>query len=688
VSFLAPLFLAGAAAVALPFIFHLIRRSSRERVLFSSLMFLEPSPPRITKRSRLEHILLLLLRCAVLSLLALAFARPFFSKPMAPSKADNQSSRVAILIDSSASMRREDLWNQAKQRATETVQKAAASDAVAIYTFDQQLRKVLSFADAARLAPNERAAAAETRLAGISPGWSGTHLGRAMISATEELVEELNRDAQEQGNTALRMIIVSDLQSGASLDGLQGFEWPKKLQIELIQLRGKQTGNAGLHILEENRQLFSSVTNQPVRVRVANSVESKVDQLTLQWRAGNDAVGENLRLYVPAGQSRISAAPAKPTNATVLALSGDEVDFDNLAYAAETQSRPLAVAYLGNEAADDSHGMRYYLHRAFEQTNLSTHVLAITNNFVPAEAASAGMLVIGEALSPEGADLARNLLRQGRTVLVPFKDPASANTVSTLLGGILVSAEEAQVSNYALFGRIDFQHPLFAPFSDARFSDFTKIHFWKYRTMNLASVTNANVITSFDSGAPLLAEIPVERGRVLVMGSTWIPSDSQFALSTKFIPLLFGILEQSANVRSVSHQYTIGDSVPLPPGVEEVVVPDGARKKVSGRTFSETSVPGIYTAGDFQFAVNLDANESKLKPLAPEDLRSLGVPLSLPAHAENADAATARERERRLLATETEARQKLWRNFLIAALAFVFIETYLSSRLSRRLSAA
>ena len=46
-------------------------------------MFLEPSPPRITKRSRLEHILLLLLRCAVIALLAFVFARPFLQKPIA-----------------------------------------------------------------------------------------------------------------------------------------------------------------------------------------------------------------------------------------------------------------------------------------------------------------------------------------------------------------------------------------------------------------------------------------------------------------------------------------------------------------------------------------------------------------------------------------------------------------------------
>src|SRR5947208_550265 len=37
-SFLAPLFLLGALAVSLPVIFHLIRRTTRERTPFSSLM--------------------------------------------------------------------------------------------------------------------------------------------------------------------------------------------------------------------------------------------------------------------------------------------------------------------------------------------------------------------------------------------------------------------------------------------------------------------------------------------------------------------------------------------------------------------------------------------------------------------------------------------------------------------------
>ena len=53
-SFLTPLFLLGALAIAAPVIFHLIRRTTRDRTRFSSLMFLLPTPPRLTKRSRTQ----------------------------------------------------------------------------------------------------------------------------------------------------------------------------------------------------------------------------------------------------------------------------------------------------------------------------------------------------------------------------------------------------------------------------------------------------------------------------------------------------------------------------------------------------------------------------------------------------------------------------------------------------------
>jgi hypothetical protein len=106
-SFLTPLFLLGGLAIALPVVFHLVRRSSKDKLLFSTLMFLRPTPPRLTRRNRLDHILLLLLRCLVIGLLALGFARPFLQKPMAALASSRPATRLVLLVDTSASMRRE-----------------------------------------------------------------------------------------------------------------------------------------------------------------------------------------------------------------------------------------------------------------------------------------------------------------------------------------------------------------------------------------------------------------------------------------------------------------------------------------------------------------------------------------------------------------------------------------------------
>src|SRR4051812_35608831 len=99
-SFLAPLFLLGGLAVALPVIFHLIRRTTKEVVPFSSLMFLGPTPPRVTRRSRLEHLWLLLLRALAILLLALGFGRPLLQRMTAGDTA-NAGKRTVVLLDTS-----------------------------------------------------------------------------------------------------------------------------------------------------------------------------------------------------------------------------------------------------------------------------------------------------------------------------------------------------------------------------------------------------------------------------------------------------------------------------------------------------------------------------------------------------------------------------------------------------------
>ena len=129
-SLLFPLSLLGAAAITLPILLHRRRQRPKERTQFSSLMFLEATPPRVKTRTRIENLLLLFLRCLAFLTLTLCFARPFL--PKQDDLAGGMiNGRVLILLDNSASMRREGLQENLRQQLTERLKQIGDRDRLA-----------------------------------------------------------------------------------------------------------------------------------------------------------------------------------------------------------------------------------------------------------------------------------------------------------------------------------------------------------------------------------------------------------------------------------------------------------------------------------------------------------------------------------------------------------------------------
>src|ERR1700676_1136148 len=75
-AFLAPFLLWGTLAAGIPVALHLFFRSRYRTVPWAAMKFLLTSIEQTSRRLRFQELLLLLLRCAVLILLALALARP------------------------------------------------------------------------------------------------------------------------------------------------------------------------------------------------------------------------------------------------------------------------------------------------------------------------------------------------------------------------------------------------------------------------------------------------------------------------------------------------------------------------------------------------------------------------------------------------------------------------------------
>ncbi len=84
-SLLAPAFLAGLLAIALPWWLHRLSSDNPNKQKFSSLMFLEPGEPRRVLAKKVQYLLLLALRIGVLVLLALGVrASPRFGARRKP----------------------------------------------------------------------------------------------------------------------------------------------------------------------------------------------------------------------------------------------------------------------------------------------------------------------------------------------------------------------------------------------------------------------------------------------------------------------------------------------------------------------------------------------------------------------------------------------------------------------------
>ena len=168
-----------------PLLLHLRRQPPQRVVQFSSLQFLEQTPLVVTTRRRMERWLLLLLRCLALVLLALMFARPYQADEAISVK--GQGRAVVLLLDRSASMGREGLWDEAVARLNDHLAASQPSDRVAVGLFDQSLVRRVAFSDLDARSGAGRVALVKAALAGAGAAGRNTQ-GRILRSLTNCVV--------------------------------------------------------------------------------------------------------------------------------------------------------------------------------------------------------------------------------------------------------------------------------------------------------------------------------------------------------------------------------------------------------------------------------------------------------------------------------------------------------------------
>src|SRR5262245_58816201 len=127
------LLVAGTLAVLVPILIHLLNRRRFRVVAWAAKEFLLAADKKNRRRIRLEHLILLVLRCLAVFLIGLVLARPFLPTSAAAGLIDAAKFERIVILDDSLSMQArlasESVWEVAKQRLIELTTELAQQPA-------------------------------------------------------------------------------------------------------------------------------------------------------------------------------------------------------------------------------------------------------------------------------------------------------------------------------------------------------------------------------------------------------------------------------------------------------------------------------------------------------------------------------------------------------------------------------
>ena len=139
--------LSFALAGSIPVVIHLLNRRRQQQVPWAAMQLLQQVIERETKRIRFEQLLLLLIRIAILVLLALTLARPFLSDFSSSASGGRAPKLWIIAVDTSYSMQYrmegETRLQRAKNKATELIESSVEGDAFALIELNEPTRTVI-----------------------------------------------------------------------------------------------------------------------------------------------------------------------------------------------------------------------------------------------------------------------------------------------------------------------------------------------------------------------------------------------------------------------------------------------------------------------------------------------------------------------------------------------------------------
>ncbi len=687
-AFLAPLFLLGLAALAVPILVHLIQRERKTPIEFPSLMFVRRIPYQSVQRRRINNWLLFLLRSAAVLLTVFAFSRPFFSQtPIEAAFALSGAREVVILLDRSASMGYGDQWQRAQDEAARVIDGLGPGDQATLVLFDRNAEE------------NVRATGEKTRLraaveaAEVSSG--ATRYAPALRLA-QSLLSRSTLGRKEA-------VVISDMQR-------TGWERPEEIQFPdgttftPISVATANPANVSVTSVAFNRARFANEERVTVTAAITNRGPETVRDVPVVLEIDGLQIGATRATLPPGVATGVSFPTFTLAQSFVrgrVRAGADALMADNTFNFVLSPARPAPVMVVVRDGATPAESL--YLTAALAVGSPPAFQVEVVpvSKVTAAGLSRVSVVIVSDATvpGPLGPELKRFVERGGGVLTLLGERAGPLDGESVLLPGKLAAAKDATGKRFETLGVIDFSHVVFEVFKTPGSGDFSSVRFFRFRPIE--PTPTDTVLARFADGTVAMVERRVAGGRVIALGSTLDGDWNDLVLKPVFVPLLHQIARYLGRVEEQPAWQTAGQVVDvtqrvaaLTAGGTDVRVSSAVVLSPSGRrqTVGEGGAPsavelleqgfyeirpqgGAATGQPYTIAVNLEAGESDLAAMDATEFTAGAT-----GRASMAPAAGLTE----VKPEETERRQSVWWFLLLVGFFLLVAESVLANRLSKR----
>ncbi len=699
--FVTPLMLAGLIGIGIPVALHLTGRRRAKVVPFAALHFLLGSNKKTARRLQVRELLLLIIRALVCLAIPLALAKPFTQCTASGPSVSRGPQAAVLIIDNGFGSRyelgEETLLSRAKQRGLDILRQLGpeADAAVMLAAAGSESPAELS-RDHIRL---------RDRIAGIESSARPTDLTVALRRAAQLL------DASNHQRKVVYLISPLARSSFAAEPPWEPGEGPA---LSIVDVRDEAVlDNVAIVDLTVTPDSSSGARGVQVTAEVANYGSSAVDDRELSLQIDGEVLARGLVTLRPGEHLRKQFTATLPTGVRsadiVVSLPNDKdpLSIDNRRYVRTRLRDEVSVLLVNGDPRTVRHDDElFYIEAALRPGDRADSGTVITTATVDEldelDPTRFDTIVLANVRALSEARVARlaKWVDAGGGLFITVGDQIDADTYNATMAPLLpqtlrtlldvgYGASGGERQGRALrLSKWDSNHPIFTIFAkDApgvREASFDKIMLLGPTT----DVAERQVLARYTNGAAALVEARKGRGRLLLLTSTIDRDWNDLAIHPGFLPLVQQSVRHLARKQSRRDEgyVLVGRSAVLDVEPDdariEVRAPDGTATVIEGEALadrktvriSETQRPGFYRVlstdkadrerrrNEADFAVNIDASGSDLRPIAAADLPSSG----------SATAAT-------LNATHKK-RVELWHAVAVGLLALLVVESLLVLR--------